>query len=115
MRVRVPAGLTLVRANHVFLLEPAMDPAVEAQAVSRVHRIGQARRVIVTRLVVDATVEVHILALLHHHSHNHARVEEARDAHGGEEEEQAGTSLPGPSCRRERVRSDDWQALLDVI
>ena len=35
------AGLTLVRASRVFLLEPAMDPAIEQQAVSRVHRIGQ--------------------------------------------------------------------------
>ena len=37
------AGLTLVRANHVFLLEPALDPAIEQQAVARVHRIGQNR------------------------------------------------------------------------
>lgn len=37
------AGLTLVRANHVFLLEPALEPAIEQQAVARVHRIGQQR------------------------------------------------------------------------
>jgi E3 ubiquitin-protein ligase SHPRH len=36
-------GLTLVRACHVFLLEPALEPAIEQQAVARVHRIGQQR------------------------------------------------------------------------
>ena len=32
-----------VRANHVFLLEPALEPAIEQQAVARVHRMGQLR------------------------------------------------------------------------
>lgn len=36
-------GLTLTRANHVFLLEPALEPAIEQQATARVHRIGQQR------------------------------------------------------------------------
>lgn len=51
------AGLTLTAANRVFLLEPAMDPAVEQQAVARVHRIGQDKEVIITRLLVEDTVE----------------------------------------------------------
>eukprot|EP00195_Chlamydomonas_chlamydogama_P011566 CAMPEP_0202907760 /NCGR_PEP_ID=MMETSP1392-20130828/43726_1 /ASSEMBLY_ACC=CAM_ASM_000868 /TAXON_ID=225041 /ORGANISM="Chlamydomonas chlamydogama, Strain SAG 11-48b" /LENGTH=203 /DNA_ID=CAMNT_0049596801 /DNA_START=164 /DNA_END=771 /DNA_ORIENTATION=+ len=58
------AGLTLVRANHVFLLEPSLDPAVEQQAVARVHRIGQNRETIVTRLLVDGTVEMEVLKVL---------------------------------------------------
>ena len=37
------AGRTLVRASRVFLLEPALDPSIEQQAVARVHRIGQQR------------------------------------------------------------------------
>ena len=37
------AGLTLTAACRVVLLEPALDPATEQQAVARVHRIGQAR------------------------------------------------------------------------
>ncbi len=55
------AGLTLTRASHVFLLEPAMDPAVEQQAVARVHRIGQTRPVTVHRLLVEDTVEELVL------------------------------------------------------
>ena len=57
------AGLTLTRANHVFLLEPAVDPAVEQQAVGRVHRIGQTRPVVVYRLLVENTVEERILGV----------------------------------------------------
>jgi E3 ubiquitin-protein ligase SHPRH len=55
------AGLTLTRANHVFLLEPALDPAVEQQAVARVHRYGQDRAVTIVRLLVQGTVEPLVL------------------------------------------------------
>lgn len=47
------AGLTLTRANHVFLLEPGLDPAVEQQAVARVHRYGQSRPVKIVRLLLQ--------------------------------------------------------------
>lgn len=39
-------------ANHVYLLEPVMNPAAEAQAVGRSHRMGQSRPVTVTRLYI---------------------------------------------------------------
>ncbi|GFR52459.1 hypothetical protein Agub_g15034 [Astrephomene gubernaculifera] len=58
------AGLTLVRANHVFLLEPSLDPAIEQQAVARVHRIGQERPVRVTRLLVEGSVEEKVMMML---------------------------------------------------
>jgi superfamily II DNA or RNA helicase len=50
-------GINLHSADYVFLLDPWWNPAVEAQAIDRVHRIGQRRRVFVYRLVASGTVE----------------------------------------------------------
>jgi len=56
-------GLNLTQADHVFLLDPWWNPAVEDQAADRAHRIGQERPVMVYRLVAADTVEEGILAL----------------------------------------------------
>ncbi len=56
-------GLNLTAADYVFLLDPWWNPAVEAQAIDRAHRIGQTRSVIATRLVARDTVEEKILEL----------------------------------------------------
>jgi len=53
-------GLTLHSAEYVFLLDPWWNPAVEEQAIDRVHRIGQTRRVFVYRMVAAGTVEERI-------------------------------------------------------
>ena len=58
-------GLNLTAANYVILLDAWWNPAVEAQAFSRAHRIGQKRTVEVTRLICKDTVEEKILALQH--------------------------------------------------
>jgi len=47
----------------VFLLEPWWNPAVEAQAIDRAHRIGQASKVFAFRLVAKDTVEEKVLEL----------------------------------------------------
>jgi superfamily II DNA or RNA helicase len=57
------SGLNLTAADHVFLCDPWWNPAVEAQAADRTHRIGQTRPVFVYRLVAVDTVEERILAL----------------------------------------------------
>lgn len=44
-----PTGLNLTEAAHVVLIEPLLDVAAEAQAVGRVHRIGQRRETHVHR------------------------------------------------------------------
>jgi superfamily II DNA or RNA helicase len=56
-------GLNLTAADHVFLLDPWWNPAVEDQAADRAHRIGQERPVMVYRLIAKDTVEEGILAL----------------------------------------------------
>jgi len=56
-------GLNLTAADHVFLLDPWWNPAVEDQAADRAHRFGQERPVMVYRLVAKDTVEERILAL----------------------------------------------------
>jgi superfamily II DNA or RNA helicase len=56
-------GITLHAADYVFLLDPWWNPAVENQAVDRVHRIGQDKRVFVFRMVTEGTVEQRIQQL----------------------------------------------------
>lgn len=56
-------GLNLTAADHVFILDPWWNPAVEEQAADRAHRIGQDRPVMVYRLVARDTVEEGMLAL----------------------------------------------------
>jgi SNF2 family DNA or RNA helicase len=56
-------GLNLTAAEYVFLLDPWWNPAVEAQAIDRAHRIGQTRRVFAYRLIAKDTVEEKVLQL----------------------------------------------------
>ena len=56
-------GLNLTAAQYVFLLDPWWNPAVEAQAVGRAHRMGQENPVTVYRLIGEDTVEDRVLEL----------------------------------------------------
>jgi superfamily II DNA or RNA helicase len=56
-------GLNLTAADYVFILDPWWNPAVEAQAVARAHRIGRKDSVVALRLVSRGTVEEKMLAL----------------------------------------------------
>jgi superfamily II DNA or RNA helicase len=56
-------GITLHAADYVFLLDPWWNPAVENQAIDRVHRIGQERRVFVYRMITEGTIEQRIQLL----------------------------------------------------
>ena len=56
-------GLNLTEADYVFVLDPWWNPAVEAQAVDRTHRIGQEKTVMVYRLVATDTIEEKVMEL----------------------------------------------------
>ncbi len=56
-------GLNLTAAEYVYLLDPWWNPAVEAQAIDRTHRIGQERPVFAYRLIARDTVEEKVLEL----------------------------------------------------
>jgi len=56
-------GINLTEADYVFLLDPWWNPASEAQAVDRAHRIGQDKQVMVYRLVAKDTIEEKVMAL----------------------------------------------------
>lgn len=56
-------GITLHAADYVFLLDPWWNPSVEAQAIDRVHRLGQENPVFVYRVITTGTIEERVQAL----------------------------------------------------
>ncbi|KAK0714909.1 SNF2 family N-terminal domain-containing protein [Lasiosphaeris hirsuta] len=56
-------GLNLTTANSVFVMEPQFNPAAEAQAVDRVHRLGQKREVRTVRYIMEGSFEESMLKL----------------------------------------------------
>jgi superfamily II DNA or RNA helicase len=57
-------GLTLTAASHVFILEPCINPALEQQAIGRIHRLGNRHKeVVVKYLVVNDSVEENIMTI----------------------------------------------------
>ncbi len=56
-------GLNLTSADYVFILDPWWNPAAEAQAVDRAHRIGQTQKVFTYKFIARDTVEEKILSL----------------------------------------------------
>ena len=56
-------GLNLTEADYVFILDPWWNPAVEAQAVDRAHRIGQKKKVFTYKFITRNSVEEKILKL----------------------------------------------------
>ena len=83
------AGLNLTAADFVFLLDPWWNPAVEAQAIDRAHRMGRMRPVFAYRLVVRGTIEEKVLAL---QTHKRELADAILAADGGDA---AGLSLSG--------------------
>ncbi|TFK77265.1 hypothetical protein BDN72DRAFT_807909 [Pluteus cervinus] len=54
-------GLNLTAAQRVYLMDPYWNPAVENQAVDRIHRLGQTRPVTTIKLIIDNSIEARLL------------------------------------------------------
>jgi superfamily II DNA or RNA helicase len=76
-------GLNLTEADYVFLMDPWWNPAAEAQAIDRTHRIGQTRTVHVYRLIARDTIEARVMALQTRKSELFASVLDTGDGFGG--------------------------------
>mmetsp|Transcript_11568 Transcript_11568/g.16296 ORF Transcript_11568/g.16296 Transcript_11568/m.16296 type:complete len:423 (+) Transcript_11568:1-1269(+) len=57
-------GINLTQANRVFILEPAFNPALEAQAIGRVHRMGQKHKVEIIRFIMENSIETRLRRVL---------------------------------------------------
>ncbi len=73
------SGLNLTEADYVFVLDPWWNPAAEAQAIDRAHRIGQDKSVMVYRLVAADTIEQKVVALQERKRDLFARVVDGDD------------------------------------
>merc|ERR1711879_677759 len=58
-------GITLTAANHVFMMEPTLNPALHRQAINRVYRLGQKRKVFIRTMIMKDSVEEKIWDIIH--------------------------------------------------
>ena len=119
-------GLTLTRANHVVLLEPALEPAIEQQAISRVHRVGQKRPVRILRFIVEQSIEEEVLRI--QEERHVGMMQDSQEAGGTtgdlgahlsladgiDEEPEAPTTVPS-LMRKENLNEDDAQRLMEAV
>ena len=76
-------GLNLTEADYCFVLDPWWNPATEAQAIDRTHRIGQTRNVMVYRLIARDTIEEKVMALQARKAALFSQVVDDGDVFGG--------------------------------
>lgn len=75
-------GLTLTKADYVFLFDPWWNPAAENQAIDRTHRIGQDKPVFAYRIVMEDSIEEKVMAIVEQKRELFAAVIEGADADG---------------------------------
>jgi SNF2 family DNA or RNA helicase len=81
-------GLNLTSASRVYVMEPQFNPAAEAQAIDRVHRLGQRREVIISKFIMRDSIEVKVLDLQKKKTQLAEMSLEKGKVTGGREEEQ---------------------------
>ncbi|CEP00965.1 hypothetical protein PBRA_008277 [Plasmodiophora brassicae] len=99
------SGLTLHAAQYVVLVEPSLNPAIEDQAISRVHRRGQTRSTFVYRFLVDRSIEEKIIEIQRHRRELMRRQQDEGDG--------APDSVPARVAMREHVSMPELLRCLD--
>ena len=105
-------GINLTQANNVFLMEPCINPALERQAIGRVHRMGQKRVVKVWRMVMRDSIEEKIIKVIKRATDGNVAGGESDDGGdgGGAGASGAGASASaGTPSPAKRARSDGSQ------
>ncbi len=80
-------GINLTQANRVFLMEPAMNPALEAQAVGRVYRLGQRKEVKIIRMRIKDSFESRLVKV---HKKKFGEATKPAPSEGSDKTEKAG-------------------------
>ncbi|OWZ23211.1 hypothetical protein PHMEG_0001924 [Phytophthora megakarya] len=104
-------GLNIVEATEVLLIEPLLSASIEAQAVNRVHRLGQTRETRVHRFIVQGSVEERIFRLGHRLRTTNAEVEQVDNDELDNEGLQRLGVAPGRK-EQEKLTMHDLQELL---
>ena len=98
-------GLTLTAASHVFILEPAINPALEQQAIGRIHRLGNVHKeVVVSYLLMQDSIEENIYQI---NLSKLALLEKARKAKEDAEGNSAARALADEEAGEEDDEDED--------
>ena len=106
-------GINLTAANVVYMMEPCLNPALEEQAIGRVHRMGQARPVTVKRLVVANSIEERIVKVVK----AQCRTEKAAEApaSSGRHGNKYGAVVAGSlAADKQQLKTAEWTTLFGV-
>ncbi|KAF4030706.1 RING-type zinc-finger [Phytophthora infestans] len=106
-------GLNIVEATEVLLIEPLLSSSIEAQAVNRVHRLGQTRQTRVHRFIVQGSVEERIFRLGHKlKDHGAEDDQESKEEINDEDEGLQRLGVAPGRKEQEKLTMQDLQELL---
>jgi superfamily II DNA or RNA helicase len=100
-------GINLTQANRIFLMEPCFNPSLEAQAIGRVHRLGQKRSVEIIRLLISDSVDSRMVEMLEkkHGKTDGSEVNDKTDADA--ENKKDGTETTAYASKSDTGTDDD--------
>ena len=100
------AGLTLTSCDLAYLMEPALDAALEAQAVGRIHRIGQRRETTILRVRMKDTIEDAVMRIADERSRRGMALAAHVDAVAATTDATSAAQSSAPSSSRTTATSD---------